>query len=531
MTETVRRRWTWVALLGIVLVAATMRVAVIDHGRPYVYPPDEWVIAKAAMRMVDQGSILPPWYYYPSLLNELLVLPTWLIHSLTGASLVSEPPWGLWGMRQMSWSDGLPGQFDYFLAGRWIVALLGIATVPIVFAAGRRVGGPLVGLIAAAILGGSVLHVTHSTFLTTDVPLAFMAAVVLSASIRFLGDRRLRWLALAGVATGLAVSTKYNGAIVAMVPTLAWFLGRPSPGPDPVPLRWALPVAAIAGLIAGVAGTPAFVLDPGSVIAALEFQADGYVVSGLVGNTSEGPRVLANIAYYARYVWSTGLGPAVVLLIAVGVLVAIRRRRPSDVILLAFPAVYLLVASVPLLRFERNLIVMLPFVAILGGIGAVDLGTRLGRWLERIRPGRSWSGVALGAVLGMTALATTPLIAAALTSGGAVDTRTVANEWISSNLRGDARIIRERYTPQVDQATAPTDFATDLVGHPLAWYKEKGYRFIVVSDYAYARYFAGDHAAEQSAYEAIFGLPEVYRVSPDGGMTGPTIRIFRLDPA
>jgi 4-amino-4-deoxy-L-arabinose transferase-like glycosyltransferase len=433
-------------------------------------------------------------------------------------------------MRQTSWSDGLPGQFDYFLAGRWIVALLGIATVPIVFAIGRRVGGSLVGLVAAAILGGSVLHITHSTFLTTDVPLAFMAAVALWASIRFLGDRRLRWLALAGLATGLAVSTKYNGAIVAMVPALAWFLGRPSTGPDPVPLRWALPVAAIAGLIAGVAGTPAYVLDPGSVIAALEFQADGYVVSGLVGNTSEGPRVLANIAYYARYVWSTGLGPAVVLLIAVGVLVAIRRRRAGDVILLAFPAIYLLVASVPLLRFERNLIVMLPFVAVLGGIGTVELGVRLGRSLERIRPGRSWGLAAMVVVLGSAALVTTPLLATALGSSLAVDTRTVGLDWISSHLQGDARIVRERYTPQVDQATAPTDFATDLLGHPLAWYKEKGYRYIIVSDYAYARYLAGDHPTEQSGYEAIFALPEVYRVSPGAGLTGPTIRIFRLDP-
>jgi hypothetical protein len=267
------------------------------------------------------------------------------------------------------------------------------------------------------------------------------------------------------------------------------------------------------------------------VVAALGFQLDGYVVTGLVGNTSEGPRVLANLGYYARYVWSTGLGPAVVLLIAWGVVVALRRRSGADVLLLAFPIVYLLVASVPLLRFERNLIVMLPFVAILGGIGAVDLGARLGRWLEGVRPGRSWRGAALAAVLGLATLATTPLVAAALTSGRAIDTRTVATQWISSNLRGDARIVRERYTPQVDQAIAPTDFATDLVGRPLAWYQDKGYRYIVVSDYAYARYFAGDYPTEQSGYEAIFALPEVYRVSPDGGLTGPTIRIFRLDPA
>ena len=180
---------------------------------------------------------MPPWFYYPSLLTDLLVPVTSAIHALSGASLASEPPWGLNGMRQLGWNEAYPDQFAYFLAGRWLVAIFGIATVPLVFAIGRRVGGPVVGLIGAAIVGGSVLHVLHSTFLTTDVPLAFMGAAVLWASLRFLDERRLRWLVLAGVATGLAASTKYNGAILALVPAIAWYIGRPRAGPDPVPLR------------------------------------------------------------------------------------------------------------------------------------------------------------------------------------------------------------------------------------------------------------------------------------------------------
>ena len=81
------------------------------------------------------------------------------------------------------------------------------------------------------------------------------------------------------------------------------------------------------------------------------------------------------------------------------------------------------------------------------------------------------------------------------------------------------------------QDTDPTDFAGDLIAHPLDWYRSKGYRYMIASDYAYARYFAGDYPTQKAGYEAIFALPEVHRVTPGDGLSGPTIRIFRLDPA
>ncbi len=530
MTDRARHRWTWLALSAIVAGSAALRLAGIAHGAPYVYHPDEWVVAKAAMRMLDDGALLPPWYYYPSLLNEVLVPVVRVVHAITDVSLATEPPWGLHGMRQMAWSDALPAQFPYFLAGRALVASLGVATVPVVFAIGRRAGGTALGLISAAILGASVLHVVHSGFLTTDVPLAFLGALVLWASVRFLDERRLRLLVLAGLATGLAASTKYNGAALALVPALAWLIGRPSTSPDPVPLRVAVPGAALAFALAAIVGTPAAVLDPGALLAGVGLQVDAYAVSGLIGNSSGGPPVLGNLGYYLTYLWSIGLGPAIVTLIVVGTIVAIRRRSGSDLLLLVFPVVYLLIASIPIIRFERNLVVMLPFLAVLGGIGAMRLSALLAASLARIDAARSWDRVALAGVVLVSGLATAPLLATAVASNVAADTRTVALEWIAANLRGEGRIVRERYTPQVDQATAPTDFSVDLVAQPLDWYRGKGYRYVIASDYSYARYFAGDYPTQRAGYEAILALPEVHRVVPGAGVSGPTIRIFRLDP-
>ena len=524
------RSGTGLALLTIVVAAAALRLWAIDHGQPYVYHPDEWVTAKAAMRMVENASILPPWYYYPSLLTELLTPVISVMHGVTGATLISEPPWGAAGMRQMGWSEAYPEQFEYFLAGRWIVTLFGIATVPLVFAIGRRLAGPVAGMAAGAIVAGSVLHVVHSTFLTTDVPLAFMGAAVLWASVRFLDDRRLRWLVLAAVATGLAASTKYNGASLLLLPALAWYLGRPASGPDPVPLLRAVPIGGLAALLTAIAGTPALILDPGAVIAGLQFQGDAYIGTGFVGASSEGPRIIANLVYYASYLWGSGLGPAVMILIAVGVIRAIRRRTGADILLLVFPVVYLLIASLPLIRFERNLLVVVPFLAVLGGLGMIAIADAFGRLLARVRPGRPWRAAALVGLFVGTVAVTAPLTAMTLASFDAIDTRSIALDWITSNLPRGSRIVRERYTPQVDQQTLRTDFTDDLIARPVDWYRTNGYAYIISSDYSYGRYFDGDHQTQEAGYEAIFSLPEVYHVAPEGGSVGPTIRIFRLDP-
>ena len=152
----------------------------------------------------------------------------------------------------------------------------------------------------------------------------------------------------------------------------------------------------------------------------------------LIGNTSDGPRVLANVGYYARYLWTTGLGPTVLILIAFGIVRAIRRRSGPDVLLLVFPVVYLLIASVPLLRFERNL--------------HRDAALRWPFWAASVRSGLSERGQAIpdphpsGADLEGRGVGRGPPIdrdrdrahrtRRRSSRSRAMDTRTVALDWI-----------------------------------------------------------------------------------------------------
>jgi hypothetical protein len=271
-------------------------------------------------------------------------------------------------------------------------------------------------------------------------------------------------------------------------------------------------------------------LDPGQIVAALKFQVDGYAITGVIGNTSEGPPVLGNLAYYVTYLVDTGLGPAVTVLVAFGALTSLRRHGRFDALLLTFPAVYLVIASLPLIRFERNLIVALPFLAILGGMGAVAIGELLGRAAERHDPTRTWTTIATAGVVVVAVILSAPITVGTVSSLREVDTRTAALGWVRANLPKGAKVARERFTPQLVEPGHMSDVGNDLIDRPLGWYRAKGYQYLIASDLAYGRYFRGDFAAQQSQYEAIFALPEVFTVSPGNDLVGPTIRIFRLFP-
>ena len=209
-----RRTVTALALAAITLVGLGLRLVGIDFGRPYVYHPDEFLIAKPAMSMVASGGWDPHIYLYPSALMYAEKVVVVGVHALTGATLDDAISVGYADY------EALPEQFPYFLAGRVLVAILGSLTVLVVFAAGRMIAGPIAGLVAALVISVAPLTVVQSHYLTTDIPAALLVAVSIAIAIRWPDSSR--GLVLAGLAAGLAASTKYNAILVLIVPiTLA----------------------------------------------------------------------------------------------------------------------------------------------------------------------------------------------------------------------------------------------------------------------------------------------------------------------
>ena len=360
-----------IGLVGIVLFAAGLRLVGIDFGRPYVYHPDEGFIVQPALNIVRTGDLDPHAYTYPSGLMYAEAALVAVLRPVTGLPIDTTRVQPIGQMSDRGPSDLRPEQFTYDLAGRILVALMGALSVLFAGLAGTRIAGPVAGLAAAAFLAIMPLGVVNAHYLTTDVPTSFAVAACLWLTAE--GTRRgPRWFIAAGVVAGIAASTKYNGAFVLGVPLLTYLL---SIG-HVAGLRRRATVATLltitcAGVIGFVALTPSVVFRASAVLEALLWQAGQY--GGHAG--AEGSD---NWRSYLQFLF--GEQRLIMTLTAAGLVLAVVRRRPVEVAIAVMTVVYFVIVSVPITRFERNLVPILPAFAVLAGLPIDAAVTGVRRW-------------------------------------------------------------------------------------------------------------------------------------------------------
>jgi len=120
-----------------------------------------------------------------------------------GSITVDKPPASLWVMALSvrvfglsSWSILVPQ------------ALMGVATVGVVFAAVRRVVGPVGGLLAGLVLALTPVAALMFRFNNPDALLVLLMSLGAYATLRAVESGRTRWMVLCGVLVGLGFLTK-----------------------------------------------------------------------------------------------------------------------------------------------------------------------------------------------------------------------------------------------------------------------------------------------------------------------------------
>nr|WP_234974214.1 glycosyltransferase family 39 protein [Williamsia sterculiae] len=137
---------------------------------------------------------------------------------------VDKPPVSQWIM-------GLSGQiFGYSSASMLIPeALMGVASVALMYAAVTRVGGRTAGLIAGAALALTPVAALMFRFNNPDAAMVLLMTAAAYATIRATATASLRWLSLAGVAVGLAFLAKMlEGVMVLPALGLVYLVAAPT---------------------------------------------------------------------------------------------------------------------------------------------------------------------------------------------------------------------------------------------------------------------------------------------------------------
>ena len=189
-------RSEWLAIAGIVLVGAGLRLVALDrlaveHFDEGVYASNVWFGPREDFQYPNQHLYAPP--LVPFLIETIFQI---FGPSNLGAMAVS--------------------------------LTAGCLTVPLVWWVGRRWFDPLAGLIAASLCATSSLHILLSRTCLVDALLGFWLLLAVWLITEAFERKSILWAIAGGIATGLAWWTKYNGWLPLAITGagLAWWCLR-----------------------------------------------------------------------------------------------------------------------------------------------------------------------------------------------------------------------------------------------------------------------------------------------------------------
>ncbi|MGH2905067.1 MAG: ArnT family glycosyltransferase [Solirubrobacteraceae bacterium] len=528
-------RWRYWGPLGVLLgVAFGLRLWGVKQGLPYVYDVDEYGhFVPEAVRIFGHG-LNPHYFVNPPAL-------TYLLHVV----------FGVWfGLLGASSHTSIARDFAlhperFFLVARVTVALLGTASVWLLYLVGARLFSRAIGLLASAVMAVAFLPVFYGRLALNDAPTLLPLTLSLLGTAGILRrGRRLDYL-LAGLGLGLAAATKYTAGAV-ILPLLAaaaiqYRDARPGTaggasadrGPErdgsPAERRGTerdgtpgtsrdvaigLGIALLAALAAYLIANPYSLLDFHAFRAELELQSHytGQSAASWIGGPGRG-----SLLYYLwSFTWGLGWIPA---LAALGGAVGVwRRDRRVGWVLVPVLLLYLLFLGLQGRYFGRWLLPIFPVACLLAASFALGCAGWAVRRIERLRAGRRprvdpttrrRSGRA-----GFAAVAITAVAVIALTAQGVVysihsglvlsraDTRNLTRAWAVAHIPAGARIVLEPVVPNawLDET------AGDGTVYP-RWVKFQALR--VVLDPATGRPETGHRTVALEDYERTLSAPLV----------------------
>ncbi len=514
------RHSAWAEVALITIVALGMRVWGIGFDLPNLYHRDEAKYVSIPLNILKTGDYNPHFFNYPTLFFYLLSI-AYIVYFLFMAS-----------RGRLGHLDGLvlpetvlenvvgratmPSQF---LVGRGLVAVSGVLTILLVYWVTRKAYNRRAGLIAALLFSLSPTHIRNSHFIAPDVPMLLFVMASFSFSYAVWSQGKLRDYLLAGFLAGLAISTKYNAYPILAPLALAHLSQRRGE-----PLINAQILLAVAACAFGFfLGTPYALLDLPALLNGMAFEMRHYATMGDPG--TEGQNALL---WYARYlVRNEGLLPLLAVLEALRGL-TVRSRKA--LLFVAFPALYMLLVSFYVVKNDRTVLTIIPFLAMLAG-AFLDwaIASLLGRTKVARESVLPW--VAACAVLVVVAWPTWQAVRINMRFTDA-DVRTRVTQWMEAELPAGARIAGEYYSPLLVNSRHQFQWVDRAVDLPIGWYQANA-DYLVLVENRYGGFYLDParYPSQIAAYEAMQSQFTLLKEFQGGALGNPCqASVYKVGP-
>ena len=461
------RRADWFAVTALLLFAAGLRITGLSYGRPEpeYFPsyapkgmthellpihPDEFFLVSVPVNMALRKRLNPEFFDYPSFIINTNLALNWLTDALDGQSLEDRA-----GKNLRAYAA-----FPLYLISRMYSVFGGLLQAACAYAIARMLANHYAALCAGLLVAVSYTLVQHGHYIKPGSLATGWMMLAAWSSLAALHARTSPWrfamLILAGVATGLAATTRYNAVAVAPMLLCASLIllyrHRSRLMLRAVLLSWLLVPLVFFAFSPYVLRDFQHFWDKFSYVvisytAANSVELDHYVVDHWRG-----------LAYLVAFTAEISLG--FLALAAAGISLGLAwARRPAGSLLrrnsLSLGIALLCAVILPYaffalrnirVRSDTVLLLVLPFVAVLAGIGA--------DWLAR--------RIKLPSALSMPLVALLLIIQPLIFSVQIVemftqpDTRQIMLEWIHEHIPPGARFfLNGPYNVPLDEAIYP----------------------------------------------------------------------------
>jgi MFS family permease len=516
-----RYRVSWPVLGALVALMAVSSVAHLWalHRDLPLQEPDESAFVQPAVHIAATRDLNPHWFGHP---GSTVIYPLagffriWDTVAHDGPVLAKAPD------LESRFQDN-PTSF-YVIGRLWTIAL-SVGAIPLLFLVGRRAFNARVALMATAIWVALPDPVHFGRIVRTESAAVFFGLLALWLSLRLLDDPRVRWSVLAGLSVGLAVASRYF--MVALVPCLLAAAILPHRRAIGSALR-AAGIALGSALGGFVLSTPFFFLDWDTAWRSLQGENEQLLGRG-------GLTPLGNLHWYLTTAIPASLTWPLVALALAGILLVLRRRRPAQLLLLLFSAIFLAGICASKLHWQRWIIEILPVIVLFAGSTVDTVAQRVTALAARLPRGSILRPVVLVAITGVLVIHPAVELAAVNRRDSKPSTSGAALEWIENHVEPGSRLLVDPSTlissnharSKIDNRFVPR---TDT----LAGYRRAGYNYVILNGLKFGYYGAQPdrYRHETALYRDLnceTRLVAVFQTTTT--RRGAAVRIYWLDAA
>lgn len=353
---------TYLAQLTLVfglLLTIWLRLPFLREGSPYLYREDEAHHFNRIVNMMKSGDLNPHYFHKPSL-HFYLRLPAasagflWTVKKGEATSLkdiVTSDPFGI---ADYAFSASHP---RILLVSRAFSLALQFASLLLTYLiCCRLMNGRCLPFLAALLFAVSPAAISESAVIGVDGVMTFFCLAAVYLGLRALELKTSLALLWCALCAGFAVSSKYNALPIMLVPLMVYFKNKP------LNFERAL-IALLVPWVAFLLASPYILLSLPEFLNQLAYEIWHYGVAGHVGHMAEPG--LPQARFYLNWLAKDGLGIVGISLSICGLIFLIRNIKLENIAtVLIFPISFFLLMLSQKANFERNMVVIIPFVSI-----------------------------------------------------------------------------------------------------------------------------------------------------------------------